>query len=119
MCEVCYDLGGGCFRCVVVVMWCEEGFGSGKRCSDPPLVSFATASMLSPCHRQPPYYGLGCGSTSNRRRCPCCVVGFHLHLDLCLCGCLFHGEDVVRRSDIVIVEVMRSGDSVAVGFFLG
>lgn len=35
-------------------------------------------------------------STSNRRRCPCFVVGFRLPLGLCLC-CLFLGEVVWWR----------------------
>jgi len=54
------------------------------------LLSFQTIGSLllrrrthSPCHRQPPFYDLGCGSGSNWRRCPCFVVGFRLPLDLC------------------------------------
>jgi hypothetical protein len=46
----------------------------------------------SPCHRWPPFYGLGCGSASNRRRCPSFVVGFRRPRDLCSGGCLFLGE---------------------------
>jgi len=37
-------------------------------------------------------------STSNRRRCPCFVVGFRLPLVLCLRGRLFLGEAVWRVS---------------------
>lgn len=73
---------------------------------------------LAPCHSQLPYFGLGRGSTTYRRRCPCGVVGFHLPLDFCLCGCLFLGEDVVRRSDNVIVVEMCSSDTVAVEVIL-
>ena len=54
------------------------------------LLSFQTIGSLllyrrthSPCHRWPSFYDLGCGSASNRRRCPCFVVGFRLPLDLC------------------------------------
>jgi len=68
--------------------------------------------MPSLCHRLPPFYDLGCIFASNRRRCPCFVVGFRLPLDLYLCCCLFLGEDVWRRSDAVVV--MRGGDGVVV-----
>jgi len=70
--------------------------------------------MSYPCHRQPLFYDLDCVSASNRRRCPCFVVGFRLPLDLCLCCCLFLGEAAWRRSDgVVVVVVMSGGDGVA------
>jgi len=37
-------------------------------------------------------YDLDCVSASDRRRCPCHVVGFHLSFGLCLGCCLFLGE---------------------------
>jgi hypothetical protein len=62
--------------------------------------------MSSPCHRRSPFYSLGCVSASNRRRYPCFVVGFRLSLDLCLCCCLFLGEAVWRRCELVVVVVV-------------
>jgi len=51
----------------------------------------------SPCHRWLPFY-----------------VGFCLPLDLCLCCCLFLGEDVWQRSDVVMMVVMRGGEALVV-----
>jgi len=59
---------------------------------------------------------MSCVFASNRRRCLYFVVGFRLSLDLCLCCCLFLGEVVWRRSEVVVVEI-HGGDAVVVEVF--
>ncbi|RHN79411.1 hypothetical protein MtrunA17_Chr1g0177071 [Medicago truncatula] len=69
---------------------------------DPPFLLHHWFFLLrrrthSPCHRRPAFYDMGCGSASNRRRCPCFV-------------------DVWRRSDAVTMVVMRGGEALVVEF---
>lgn len=50
---------------------------------------FLRRRLPTPCHRQQPVYDLGCVPTSDRRRCPCFVVGFRLPLYMYLWCHLF------------------------------
>jgi len=118
-CVLCCMLWGCCFCCLGVSGLIPEDTGSGRCCLDPLFRSTIGSLLLrrrthSPCHWRPPFYDRGCVSASNRRRCPCFVVRFHLPLDLCLCCYLFLGEAVWWRSDVVVVVVMRGGDAVEV-----
>jgi hypothetical protein len=65
------------------------------------------------CYR-PPFFDLGCVFRFRPSSLPVFCCWIHLPLDLCLCCCLFLGEDVLRRSEIVTVVVMRSDDAVVV-----